>query len=391
MSFLSPRELVRRSVYLPWVPIPEGRMVELPGPRVDLRHRHPGPATRLPHRPAAARAWAAPGCSRGSPSIRPAVRAVPRGHPRPALARSRHPVRRVLALRLRRRRRGPARRARRRPGDPGRLLDGLDHRPAGLAPAPRPGRRGSCCARPPTGSGVEPVGAGCSTPGMELAMVGHPRRLPVAYGGARGAGGRGGAGPRTLRHPRLGDAGVPQHQPLGGRPGGRGPRPAPLAALALEDRRPDRGGGHQRRQGRCRPATSSTWPAGSRGRPSTTSTPDTPAACWRRRPSCRRWSRRSRDRQRARIVPRSRLGRSAQPAFFFLRDRRRLLLRRHGRLQPRQLGGEALHQVVDVRHRLAAGDDPDVHLAVVGHHGDVDARRRGRPGRAGRAPRSGRP
>jgi 3-oxoadipate enol-lactonase len=31
VSFLSPRELVRRSFYLPWARIPEGRMLELPG------------------------------------------------------------------------------------------------------------------------------------------------------------------------------------------------------------------------------------------------------------------------------------------------------------------------------------------------------------------------
>jgi pimeloyl-ACP methyl ester carboxylesterase len=31
MSFLSVRGLARRAVYVPWVPIPEGRMVELPG------------------------------------------------------------------------------------------------------------------------------------------------------------------------------------------------------------------------------------------------------------------------------------------------------------------------------------------------------------------------
>jgi 3-oxoadipate enol-lactonase len=31
VSFLSPRQLVRRSFYLPWAPIPDGRAVELPG------------------------------------------------------------------------------------------------------------------------------------------------------------------------------------------------------------------------------------------------------------------------------------------------------------------------------------------------------------------------
>jgi 3-oxoadipate enol-lactonase len=31
VSFLSPRQLVRRSFYLPWAPLPEGQMVELPG------------------------------------------------------------------------------------------------------------------------------------------------------------------------------------------------------------------------------------------------------------------------------------------------------------------------------------------------------------------------
>src|SRR6476661_2771628 len=43
MSLLSVRGLARRAVYVPWVPIPEGRMVELPGRGETYVTDTPGP------------------------------------------------------------------------------------------------------------------------------------------------------------------------------------------------------------------------------------------------------------------------------------------------------------------------------------------------------------
>ena len=43
MSFLSVRGLARRAVYVPWVPIPEGRMVDLPGRGATYVTDTPGP------------------------------------------------------------------------------------------------------------------------------------------------------------------------------------------------------------------------------------------------------------------------------------------------------------------------------------------------------------
>ena len=48
MSLLSPRELMRRSFYLPWAPIPEGRMVELPGRGLTYVTDTPGPRADSP-------------------------------------------------------------------------------------------------------------------------------------------------------------------------------------------------------------------------------------------------------------------------------------------------------------------------------------------------------
>ena len=63
MSFLSPRELAapRRST-CPWAPIPDGRMVELPGRGSTYVTDTPGPRPDSPTVAAAARASAAPGC-----------------------------------------------------------------------------------------------------------------------------------------------------------------------------------------------------------------------------------------------------------------------------------------------------------------------------------------
>lgn len=48
MSFLSPRDLVRRSFYLPWAPIPDGRMLELPGRGSTYVTETPGPRPDSP-------------------------------------------------------------------------------------------------------------------------------------------------------------------------------------------------------------------------------------------------------------------------------------------------------------------------------------------------------
>jgi len=48
MSFLSPRAVVRRTVYMPWARIPEGRMVELPGRGSTYVTDTPGPTPDAP-------------------------------------------------------------------------------------------------------------------------------------------------------------------------------------------------------------------------------------------------------------------------------------------------------------------------------------------------------
>jgi len=48
LSLLSPRELMRRSFYLPWAPIPEGQMVELPGRGSTYVTDTPGPRADSP-------------------------------------------------------------------------------------------------------------------------------------------------------------------------------------------------------------------------------------------------------------------------------------------------------------------------------------------------------
>ena len=91
MTLPSPREVLRRQVYMPWARIPTGRMVELPGRGLDVRHRHPGPDPGRADDRAAARG----GLHRPAhlvPRDPAAVAALPRGHHGPALARTRHPV-----------------------------------------------------------------------------------------------------------------------------------------------------------------------------------------------------------------------------------------------------------------------------------------------------------
>lgn len=48
MSLLSPRDFMRRQVYLPWAPIPSGRMVELPGRGSTYVTDTPGPRPDSP-------------------------------------------------------------------------------------------------------------------------------------------------------------------------------------------------------------------------------------------------------------------------------------------------------------------------------------------------------
>ena len=175
-----------RRVYVPYVRIPD--RVGWSSCRAAARRTsptRPGPVPDSPDDRAAARGR----LHRAAdlvPGDRAALAPVPGRHARPALARSRDPVRRVLALRLRRRRRRADRRPRARRVDRGRLLDGLDHRPAGLAPAPREDRRASCSARPPTGSAPRSR-SGVFHQGMEIAMFGTRwlSRSRIAVRGAR--------------------------------------------------------------------------------------------------------------------------------------------------------------------------------------------------------------
>ena len=76
--------------------------------------------------------------------------------------------------------------------------------------------------------------------GMEVGDARHPRAVPVADRGPRRTNRGRGAGPEPDDIHEWAFARVPQHQPLGGRPGRRRPRPASLAAVALAHRRADR-------------------------------------------------------------------------------------------------------------------------------------------------------
>ena len=143
------------------------------------------------------------------------------------------------------------------------LLDVLEHRPRRSWPASRwarswrsgcgastpSGSAGWCCAPRPTGSGVG-VGERVFSPGHGARDARRPRRLPLAYGGARAR--TAPPTPSTSRPADIHDwalARVPQHQPVGGRPGAGRAGPAPLPAVAVADRRPDRGRGHHARTG----------------------------------------------------------------------------------------------------------------------------------------------
>ena len=97
-----------------------------------------------------------PPTSTGSPPTSPG-RALPRRGPRPPGPRAGHPDLAPLPARgLRRRRRGPRRRARHRPLRAGRLLDGRPGRPADVAPPSATGSTAWCCARPAATSPAQP-------------------------------------------------------------------------------------------------------------------------------------------------------------------------------------------------------------------------------------------
>ena len=139
------------------------------------------------------------------------------------------------------------RRARPRPPDHRRLLDGLGHRAASVAPASRRRRR------------ADPRRQHRPLP-HQRPRAGLPRRHGAGHGPdrdavalARGQPGqlrrRRGARRRHLRHRPLGDEPVALDQPVGRRPGRRVPRPAPLHPVAVVDRRADRGRRDHPRQG----------------------------------------------------------------------------------------------------------------------------------------------
>ena len=346
------------AVYVPWAPIPEGRMVELPGPR---RRRtsptRPGPHPDSPTVAAAARgrlhraAHLVPGDpaagSSGtgwSPSTSAGTAAASSPRSSRSTTAPTTPPRCSTCSGI-------------DAGDRRRLLDGLDRRPAGLAPAPRPGRRAGAVRhhRPVPAS---TVASGCSTRAWSSrwsAPAASPGRVRRCARRARPPR-RSTSTPTDIHDWAL--RRVPQHQPVGGRPGGGRARPAPLAPVAVADRRPDRGGGHQRRTGDPAGPAARRWPAGSPAPPSTTSTPATPAACWRRRCSCRPSSRRSPPSTPAAATSRGERAPSPcrpgladvlatsvagliatsswLPSARLLPDRRRLLLRLDGRLQLRR-------------------------------------------------------
>ena len=233
---MNPLTALRRRVYLPCARIPPGRMVELPGRGVDVRHRHPRPGAGVAHHRPAARAR----LHRAAdlvPLDRAAVAPVPRGHPGPALARAGASTARtspsptapttsaalIDVLELERgHRRG--------------LLDGLHRGPTGLAAAPRQVAR--------TG----PVRDHRPLPDDHArARVLHRRwrrpcwrprtvsRSRTAVHASRAAARALDLDPVTSRSGRCASSAAPA--PLGGRPGPRGAGPAPLPALAQAHRR----------------------------------------------------------------------------------------------------------------------------------------------------------
>ena len=208
---------------------------------------------------------------------------------RPALARPWHPLAPVQVHRLRRRRRRGDGRARGGAGRHRRLLDGWRDRPAGLAPAPRQGRRagalldGSQLPRPQAGEVLLP-GADGGDPGAGRARLLAGRaagRLP-----ARGPV----AGP--VRGGLLGSLGVPEHQRVVVPRGAGRARTLQLRELDRRGRRADGRRGH-----RARPHDPATQAAQARrldrARPaSTRRREDTPRSCSAPAAGCRASARR---------------------------------------------------------------------------------------------------
>ena len=263
---MNPLSLLRNQVYMPWARIPSGELVELPGRGTTYVTDTAGPDPESPTI-VLLHALGCTGLLTWFPCDRAALAPVPGGHPRPALARPGHPAARSSRWSTAPTTwprcstcSGSSERHRRR------LLDGLDRRPAGLAPAPGRASRAWCWPRRPTGS-AEPRASGSSSPAMEVGDARRPRHLPLPHGGAGGPRGRRRGRPRAHRHPRVGARGVPQHQPVGGRPGARRARPAPLAALAGPHRRAHRGRGPQRRPRHPARTPARRSPAASPARP----------------------------------------------------------------------------------------------------------------------------
>ena len=263
-------------------PTPVGRLVDLPGRGRTFVIDVPGPTPDGAHCRAAARARLY-----GVPQLgarpRRALAALPGDHPRPALARTRHPLPALPLRRLRRRRGRRDGRARGREGGHRGLLDGWRHRPADVAPAP--GARGRAGAvldgaqlpRRHPRAVLLPGAHRCDAPAVPGRP--HPRRTD----------GRDAAGAPVPRHRRpgcLGQGGVPQHQCLVDAGGALRARPVQLRALDRRGRRADLGRGDRLATTRSRSAGSAGSRPASRVRGCTRHPAGTPRSCSARRPGC---------------------------------------------------------------------------------------------------------
>ena len=274
MSFLSVRGLARRAVYVPWVPIPEGRMAGAARPRRDVRHRHPGPHPDAP----TVLLLHAVGCTGmltwfpASARCRERYRVVTldqRWHGRGIKSEE------FSLLRLRRRRRRGDRRARPRATRSSPATRWARSSPSGSGASTPTGSPGWCSAPPPTASGDRRP-SGSSTRAWSSrwsAPAASPGRVRRCARRARPAEALD-LTPADIHDWALGSSAAPARGPSA--------RPSPRSAATTRAR------GCRRidvptavvvtnaRPGDPARRASSPWPAGSPARRSTTSPPATP-------------------------------------------------------------------------------------------------------------------